>query len=608
MCGIAGFFGIDSPGDERVQACLALMRRRGPDAAAVYRHQHVNGREVCLLHSRLSILDLDARADQPMRRDGAVIVHNGEIYNYVELQTRAAARRALTTTGDTEVLLSLMQSEGVAALDSCEGMWAFAYYDERLGSLLLSRDRFGEKPLYVHRTGRGLYFGSEIKFVAALASAHLEPDLDQVSRYLVQGYRSLHRRGRTFYRGVEDFPAASWLRVDANGEETLKRYWRPQLQIESSMSFGDAVEGVRHTLKKSVALRLRADVPIAFCLSGGIDSNGMIAMARAAGCEDVHAFTIVNKHERYAEQDMVDLSVRAQGLRHTPLSLDTNRFLDKLKQLVAYHDAPVYTVSAYTHWLLMGAIAEHGYKIAISGIGGDELFSGYYDHQLYYLAELRREGTDSSASLAAWRQHILPQVQNPLLRDPEHFVRAPRDLSHLSPNFDQWRSYLVDEWNEPPSDEDFCAPILRNRMFNEMFQETIPPPLHDEDLNAMFYSIENRSPYLDRALFETCAAIPTRHLIQDGRAKAVLREALRGLLPNELLDNRRKMGFNAPLFDLLDPESPTVRAYLLDRTPIYDVVRREAVERLLAQRDPDHHTNLFLFYVLSARMFLETAL
>jgi asparagine synthase (glutamine-hydrolysing) len=587
---------------------LALMRRRGPDAAAFYRHRHASGREVCLLHSRLSILDLDARADQPMRRDGGVIVHNGEIYNYVELHARAAAQRVLTTTGDTEVLLSLMQHEGASALDSCEGMWAFAFYDERLGSLLLSRDRFGEKPLYLYRTTKGLYFASEIKFIAALAGARIDPDLNQVSRYLVHGYRSLHRYGRTFHRGVEDFPAASWLRIDANGAETLESYWRPTLRVEALMSFEDAVERVRYGLKKSVALRLRADVPIAFCLSGGIDSNGMIAMARAAGCEDVHAFTIVNKHERYAEQDMVDLSVRTQGLRHTPLSLDTNRFLDKLKQLVTYHDAPVYTVSAYTHWLLMEAISQHGYKIAISGIGGDELFSGYYDHQLYFLAELRGDAADSSASLAAWRQHILPQIQNPLLKDPEYFVHAPRDLRHLSPNFDQWRGYLVDDWNEALSDEDFCAPILRNRMFNEMFRETIPPPLHDEDLNAMFYSIENRSPYLDRALFETCAAIPTRHLIRDGRAKAVLREALRGLLPDQLLDNRRKMGFNAPLFDLLDLESPDVRAYLLDRTPIYDVVKRDAVERLLGQRDPDHHTNLFLFYVLSARMFLETAL
>jgi asparagine synthase (glutamine-hydrolysing) len=123
----------------------------------------------------------------------------------------------------------------------------------------------------------------------------------------------------------------------------------------------------------------------------------------------------------------------------------------------------------------------------------------------------------------------------------------------------------------------------------------------------MFFSIENRSPYLDRSLFDLCARIPTRHLIREGRAKAVLREALRGLLPDDLLDNRRKMGFNAPLFDLLDRRDPEVRAYLLDRSPIHSLVQREAIEKLLEQPDPEHHTNLFLFYVLSARIFMESA-
>jgi asparagine synthase (glutamine-hydrolysing) len=287
--------------------------------------------------------------------------------------------------------------------------------------------------------------------------------------------------------------------------------------------------------------------------------------------------------------------------------LRTAGFLDDLRRAVAYHDAPVYTVSAYAHWLLMQAISEHGYRIAISGIGGDELFSGYYDHQLYYLAEMHDDPQGYALAEAAWRRHVLPQVQNPLLRDPERFVRAPRDLAHLSPHAALFRGFLVSDWREEMTDQDYGAPPLRNRMLNEMFGETIPPPLHEEDLNAMFFSIENRSPYLDRPLFEACVRIPTRFLISDGRAKAILRAALRGLLPDALLDNRRKMGFNAPLFDLLDRSDPQVRAWLLDRSPIHRFVRREAVEQLLTDTDPDHHTNLFLFSLLSARLFLEVA-
>ncbi len=607
MCGIAGFIGAGPPSDARVANCLRLMGRRGPDASGVYRHRHADGRDVCLLHSRLSILDLDPRSNQPMRRDGKVLVHNGEVYNYLELRSRAARRHPLTTTGDTEVLLGLLAEEGVGALDDCEGMWAFACYDERDGSLLLCRDRFAEKPLYLQRTPEGVYFGSEIKFIAALAGRAFEPDRDQVLRYLTQGYRGLHKHGRTFFCGVEEFPAAHWARFGAGGTENMQRYWKPALHIDPGMSFDEAVSRTRVALKKAVSLRLRADVPIAFCLSGGIDSNGLVAMARAAGCEDIHAFTIVNRHARYAEQDMVNLSVAEQGVRHTSVPLKTDGFLDNLRRVIAYHDAPVYTVSAYTQWMLMEAIAQHGYKIAISGVGADELFSGYYDHQLYYLAEMHDDPASWQAAVSAWQEHVLPQVQNPLLRDPERFVRAPRDLAHLSPNAEELRRYLVKDWYAAISDADYGLPPLRNRMFNEMFAETVPPPLHEEDLNAMFFSIENRSPYLDRSLFDCCAAIPTRHLIRGGRAKAVLRESLRGLLPDALIDNRRKMGFNAPLFDLLDRSDPEARAYLLDKSPIHDLVRRDMLEALLAESDPDHHTNLFLFYTLSARLFLEQA-
>lgn len=607
MCGIAGYIGRNPPDDIRVEACLALMGRRGPDATGRYRHRRPDGRTVCLLHSRLSIIDLDPRSNQPMRRGSHVIAQNGEIYNYVELRARAVRHAALTTAGDTEVLLSLLAAEGVDALDACEGMWAFACYHETDGTLLLSRDRFGEKPLYYYEDADGLYFASEIKCIAALAGRRFAINQEQIHRYLVLGYRTLHGHGETFFREVREFPSGHWMRIGPGDGPELRRYWTPQYLPDEGMSFADAVAEARAALIGALRLRLRADVPIAFCMSGGVDSNGLIGIAHRSEGQEVHAFTIVNRHERYAEQDMVELAVAAQGFRHTPIELETTGFLGKLQQVIAYHDAPVYTVSAYTHWLLMQSIAAHGYKIVIAGTGADELFSGYYDHQLYYLADLQRAGDPAYAdALAAWRAHVLPGVQNPLLRDAERFVRAPRNLEHLSPHAGMFRAMLASAWPGDFADREYCASPLRNRMLNELFVETIPAPLHEEDLNAMYFSLENRSPYLDRRLFEACYRVPSRHLIRDGRAKAVLREALRGFVPDALLDNRRKMGFNAPLFDLLDLSDAAVRDYLLDpASPIFGIVNRAAVEALLAQADPDHHTNLFLFYVLSTKIFME---
>jgi asparagine synthase (glutamine-hydrolysing) len=608
MCGIAGFVGNNPPDAGHVESCLRLMGRRGPDANGVYRHCREDGRAVCLLHSRLSIIDLDPRSNQPMQRGDKVIVYNGEIYNYLELRQRAASYIPLSTASDTEVLLALLSNEGPGALDACEGMWAFAFYDESSGALALSRDRFGEKPLYCWEGDNGTYFASEIKFLAALSGRRFAINEEQVLRYLVLGYRALHGHGETFFRDVRELPSGCWMHLLPGRPPELNRYWTPRCEPDNSMTFEDAVVQTREALAAALRLRLRADVPIAFCMSGGIDSNGLIGVAHRIAGQDVHAFTIVNSHERYAEQDMVELAVAEQGFRHTPIRLETAGFLDNLKQVIAYHDAPVYTVSAYTHWLLMQAIAAHGYKIVIAGTGADELFSGYYDHQLYYLAELGMAGdSEYGSALESWRAHVLPAVQNSLLRDPERFVRAPRNLDHLSPHADRFRKCLRKQWTGQFTDRNYSPLLLRNRMLNELFVETIPPPLHEEDLNAMFFSLENRSPYLDRGLFELSYTIPTRHLIRDGRAKAVLREALRGAVPDALLDNRRKMGFNAPLFDLLDLSDRDVRSYLLDDSPFYDLVSRQAIELLLKQGDPDHHTNLFLFYVLSARIFMENA-
>ena len=142
-------------------------------------------------------------------------------------------------------------------------------------------------------------------------------------------------------------------------------------------------------------------------------------------------------------------------------------------------------------------------------------------------------------------------------------------------------------------------------MLNELFVETIPPPLHEEDLNAMYFSIENRSPFLDSGLFETCYATPTRYLVQDGKAKAVLREAMRGIVPDTILNSRRKVGFNAPLFGFLDRHDPKVRAQVLDDGKIYEMVRRDAVETLMNAEDLENHEGLFLFAVINARIFLE---
>jgi asparagine synthase (glutamine-hydrolysing) len=604
MCGIAGTFGQTLPPPERLSAASAALAHRGPDGEGVYIHR-AGGNATALVHRRLAIIDLNMRSDQPFRLEHGLLCYNGELYNYVELKCELEALGySFRTSGDTEVLARALLHWGPAALERCEGMWAFAWYDEKAGTLLLSRDRFGEKPLYLRRQSGVLYFASEIKGLAALAGAWPTVNRDHVLRYMVNGYKALNKVSETFYEGVTELPAGSYLLLKLGGEAPV-RYWTPRPQVQPDMSYAEATARTREALIEAVRLRLRADVPLAFCMSGGIDSNALIAIAKRVLNCDVHGFTIVNTDARYEEQALVDLAVKDLGIRHTAIPVTSEDFLSSLTKLVAAHDAPVATISYYVHWQLMKAIAAHGYKVTISGTAADELFTGYYDHHNLYLAEMA-DSPEHAPALAAWREHQAPIVRNPHLQDPDLFVRDRSFREHIYLNNDVFASWLRNPWHEDFSEKPFHQGLLRNRMLNELFEEAVPVILKEDDLNAMYFSMENRSPFLDSKLFDTAYSIPERHLVRNGRAKAVLRDAMRGLVPDAVLDNRRKVGFNAPILELVDVRDPDVRAWLLDDGPIYDLVRKEPIEDLLRNDVLPNSASKFLFYFLNAKIFLET--
>jgi asparagine synthase (glutamine-hydrolysing) len=601
MCGIAGSTGPEPIPADRIERTLQLMGRRGPDHAG---HRHFttrNGRHVDLLHSRLSIVDLDPRSNQPFDVDSTTIVFNGEIYNYVELKAELErAGFAFQTTSDTEVLARALRHFGPrTALDKAEGMWAFAAFDRETGTLLLSRDRFAEKPLYIVDDGDRLTFGSEVKLISSLRGKALPIDTDHLKRYLVNGYKALYKQPKHFFQGLQEVPAGAMLELTADGKRMTTRYWQPHFE-QTEMSREEATAGVRERLIRSVELRLRADVPIAFCMSGGVDSNSLISIAKQELGYDVHGFTIASEDARYEESALVEGAVKALGLRHTSIPTDTSDFLEKLRMLVRYHDAPVYTITYYAHWLLMESIAKHGYRIAVSGTAADELFSGYYDHFLAYLAETR-----DPAARAAWIEHVKPVVRNPYLSNPDLFAADPGFRDHIYLDAAGFAEYLHEPWTEAFAEANYSPSTLRNRMANELFHEAVPVILHEDDLNAMYYSIENRSPFLDRSLFEWSTQIPTRHLMRDGYAKAVLRDSMRGIAPANILDNRTKVGFNAPIFEFLNPHDPATRELLLAPSPIWEHVRKDKIVDLLDKAFLPNSQSKFLFYFLCSKMFVE---
>jgi len=622
MCGVAGFYGRAPLADARLESCLALMGRRGPDGAGRYAHAHPSGGFVHLLHSRLAILDPDERAGQPMRRGGHALAVNGELYNYLELCGELEKKgERFATACDAEVLLALLAREEhavdpSAALDACEGMWAFALYDEVSGELILCRDRFGEKPLYLWRRPEGLYFGSEVKFLAALAGVWPEPDAARCLRFLAQGYKSIFRTAGSWFSGVFELAPGSWLGCGpgpgsgpGSGKERGGRYWRPAFgPIDEDMGFDEAARAVREALVRSMDLRLRSDVPLAFCLSGGVDSTVLASLAARRLGHKVHAFTVVDGDPRYDERAAARLTARRLGAELAEVELRHGDFLDDLALMTAAHDGPVATVTSHVQWLLYREVARAGFRVSVSGVGADELFTGYYDHFLLHLASFEGDPAGRAAALSGWERRIAPNVRNPVFRNPDRYLENPWARDHVYDGAEANAARLARPFGERFAETPCPGSHLRIRMQNELFCESVPVILREDDLNAMYWSVENRSPYLDRGLAELCWTIPDRNLVRDGFAKAVLREAARGIAPDAVLDDPVKKGFNASINSLADFADPETRARILAPSPLYELVRREAVRELLGRGGPLPNADAkFLFAALTVKCFLEGA-
>jgi len=582
------------------------MVRRGPDASGVACAVGPGGQSMLLLHTRLAIIDRHDRSNQPMRRNVSAFAMNGQLFNYREVREGLKADGAtFNTESDTEVLFEQLERHGLAGLDDCEGMWAFAWYQGD-GRLVLCRDRFGEKPLYVIQVNHGLYWASEIKFIRALGSAQITPDLGQVSVFLRDGYKATCGRSRTFWQGVKEVPTGTAIIIQGGRIRTSLRYWHADCTIDESMSMNAAIDGVRQRVQSSMRMRLQADVPIAFCMSGGVDSNALIAMARLQGTSDIHGFTVATRDPRYDEGEAASRIAAEIGIRHTLVRPDPAKFLDGMATLVQQHDAPVLTISYYLHWILMRAMAEHGYRVAISGTGADELMTGYYDHHNLWLHAMA-DSPEISSHLNAWTTHVAPLIRNAELRNPRLYFdgQSTRPVAEAERRLAS--TFLREPCDEPVMDGHYSAEPLRNRMLNELFLHVVPSILHEDDLNAMYYSIENRSPFLDRSLVEFCFRIPTRHLMHDAYTKFPLRAAMRGLVPEGALWSRNKVGFNGSTGEMLDPHSPAVVATILDSGGIFDIVRRDLVEKLLKQESHSDAENKLLFSIVSAQAFLNAA-
>ncbi len=605
MCGIAGYFGPQNIKNENISQVLKVLTHRGPDGQGVYKKEFKK-KKLVFAHTRLKILDLNNRSNQPFEFADSTLIFNGEIYNYLEIKKSLQnLGHKFKTKSDTEVLIHSLKEWGIEkTLKIIEGMWSFAWFDEKDKKLYLARDRFGEKPLFISSENGGIYFSSEIKGIAALKGQKFEKNFEQINRYLNLGFRSLHKTNETFFKNVYEFPKSNFAIYSSDGSIKKKNYWKFKYK-KNNYSLEENSENVKKLLINSLKICTRSDVPLAFCLSSGIDSNFLIHAAKKILNLKVEGFSINSKDARYSEKKLLKESLYRKDIKCNYINSSGKNFLSKIESQIIKHDAPISTISYYMQLELLKKMRQSGFKVSISGTGADEIFTGYYDHHILYFSNIFNQKKLLKKSINNWKKYQKNFIRNKFFKDPNLFIKNPNFREYLYQSNMTFKKYFINNFNENFKESKFTNNILRNRMLNELFYEIVPVILHEDDHNAMSVSMENRSPFLDKNLFEYSLTIPTEQLIQNGNSKAILRNAGREIIPKNILNQKKKIGFNLSISEILKKDKKNNIDFLLEKSDIFDIVSKKKIKTFLSKKIYNNSESKFLFNFINCKIFLN---
>jgi len=552
MCGICGIVALGRPAEtETARRMGELIAHRGPDGSGDY-----SAPGVALHHRRLAIIDLTDGGLQPFASDDGSLqlLHNGEIYNYRELrkELEGLGHRFRSAT-DTEVVLAAYREWGERCVERFNGMWALALWDEKTQRLFCSRDRFGVKPFYYRYHEGRFAFASELKAFAADPETPLRPNERIVRDYILRDW--FDHTDETFFEGIVKLPPAHSLIVDADGLR-LQRYW--ELQPREAPP-GDPAPLVRELFFDSVRLRLRSDVPVGTCLSGGIDSSAVAGVvdvllrtevenARPVG-ERQQMFTVYFDEPGFDERPFAEAVVaRTKAAPHW-ISFEPDDLVASLPAIVESQDEPFRSTSICAQWYVMREAAHSGIKVVLDGQGGDEVFAGYPAFFAAYYGDLLARGRlrTLGSELATHRRlygsrRAAEMLTRPLIpRRLEPRLRA--SLSGAGPLLGRGLQGLP-ETCEP--DGALFRDRLRRLQTRILTTRGLPELLHAEDRNSMAHSIEARVPFLDYRLVELLFSLDARQKIDRSRTKSVLRRALADVLPQSVSERTDKLGFVTP--------------------------------------------------------------
>ncbi|MHC8288833.1 asparagine synthase (glutamine-hydrolyzing) [Pseudomonas sp. XS1P51] len=592
--------------DDSLAKALTAMRRRGPDDHGYELFDTANA-VVGLGHTRLSIIDLSSAGHQPMHTaDGALsIVFNGEIYNYRELreELRALGHRFVSDS-DTEVLLAAWWQWGRTCLSRLTGMFAFVVFDQMAGTLTAVRDAFGIKPFFYSQEQGAFLFASEVSAIKALKREKVALDWQRAYDYLIHG--DYDSGPRTFFDGVLHLLPGHLLTVDlkTGSVSEPQRWWVPSIAERTDLSFADASELVREQFLQSVRLHLRSDVAIGAALSGGIDSSAVVcAMRHVEPSLPINTFSYIARGSDVSEEMWVDRVNEHVGANPHKMVVNADELARDLDSMILAQGEPFGSTSIYAQYRVFQLAREQGVTVTLDGQGADEMLAGYSGYPGQRLRSLIEKGHFSEAwsFLDEWskwpgrsrmggaKRCVAEMTQGAL----NQALRSLNGMNAL-PTWIKSESLVargvIQRYPLQRSDVSESGRRVMAELALSLTRRGLPSLLRQGDRNSMRFSVESRVPFLTLDMVNLLLSLPESYLISpQGETKSVFRAAMRGIVPDDILDRRDKIGFSTPEQVWLTSMVDTIRSWLrVDlKLPFFDQVEvlRE-FELIMAGKKP----------------------
>lgn len=584
MCGILGIVNKQPvfTSETLIKAC-SIIKHRGPDdegfltwapgtaprvwaggdtAASTHeywKYETLTGAEkfsVGFGHRRLSILDLSPLGHQPMLYDeaGLAICFNGEVYNYLEIKAELEQMgHKFVTTCDTEVILHAWAQWGEQCMNKFNGMFAFFMLDHKKQMLYAVRDRFGVKPLYYFDGPNAIYMGSEIKQIRTSPDFKFELNETAARRYLATG--AVDNTNDTFYRNVRSLPGGHYIRIDLKTEKRQPEIieWYKLKPKTWSGSYDDAVQNLRSILIDAVKLRLRSDVTVGSCLSGGLDSSSIVCIAADlllangdnAGQETVTACYDSAKYDEWQFAQEVIKKTNARPHRTFP---NFKQLQDELDLFIWHQDEPTGSTSQFSQWAVFKKTHEVGLKVMIDGQGADEQLAGYGGNDIAFYAGLLKKARFMSVLDEArhYKKEKGIWPKGAIMAAMQHNMGAMGNVLPASLRLANTPKVSWVQGGEPAVIYPHHAGSLKDNLMRQVYGEPLPALLRYEDHNSMAWSVESRTPFMDYRLLEFTLGLPERYIYKRGVRKTILRDAMHNVIPAAIENRRDKMGFVTP--------------------------------------------------------------